>query len=163
MIRLGQIYTEVGTGGQDSYTLDGRSPFISQQLTTTGGFLDVAFPDGQTMKGTFYDNSGSVKDEFTIHKSGAPAFNTTNFKSFAINNTNATTTNATEGGFDIPNENSSKVNLNISDVSDIVTPVPFPSDDNQSSILNITDGNNPVVSNDSESNITKEVVEPHLW
>ena len=156
----GQIYTEVGTGGQDSYPLDGRSPFISQQLTTTGGFLDVAFPDGQTMKGTFYDNSGSVKDEFTIHKSGAPAFNTTNFKSFAINNTNATTTNATEGGFDIPNENSSKVNLNISDVSDIVTPVPFPSGDNQSSIMNNTNDDNPVVSNDSQSNITKEVVEP---
>jgi hypothetical protein len=161
---LGQIYTEVGTGGQDSYSLDGRSLFISQQLTTTGGFLDVAFPNGQTMKGTFYDNSGSVKDEFTIHKSGTtPASNATKLKSNAINSTNVLTTNATEAGFDIPNENSSKVNLNISDISDIpdiVTPVPTPSGDNQSGILNNTEGDNPVVSNDSQSNTTKEIVDP---
>ena len=73
----GQIYAEVGTGGQDSYSLDGRSSFISRQLTTAGGFLDVAFPNGQTMKGTFYDNSGSVKDEFTIKKSGTTPSNAT--------------------------------------------------------------------------------------
>ena len=74
----GQIYAEVGTGGQDSYSLDGRSSFISQQLTTAGGFLDVAFPNGQTMKGTFYDNSGSVEDEFTIKKSATTPSNATN-------------------------------------------------------------------------------------
>ena len=76
----GQIYTEVGTGGQDSYTLDGRSPFISQQLVSKGGFLDVAFPNKQTMKGTFYDNSGSIKDEFTIKKSGTTSSNSTKFQ-----------------------------------------------------------------------------------
>ena len=66
----GQIYAEVGTGGKESYSLDGKSSFISRQFTTSGGFLDVAFPSAQTMKGRFYDNSGDIKDEFTIEKSG---------------------------------------------------------------------------------------------
>lgn len=66
----GQIYAEVGTGGKDSYSLDSKHPFISDQFTTEGGFLDLAFPNEETMEGTFYDNNGSVKDEFTIHKSG---------------------------------------------------------------------------------------------
>ena len=108
---LGEIYAEVGTGGQDSYTLDGRSSFIARQLTTTGGFLDVAFPNEQTMKGTFYDNSGSIKDEFTIQKSGTTPLNAINVTSFssAANSTNLIITNSTEGSFQIPNENSSKV------------------------------------------------------
>ena len=67
---IGQIYAEVGTAGQESYPLDGKSSFVSRQFTTTGGFLDVAFPNGQTMKATFYDNSDGAKDEFTIEKSG---------------------------------------------------------------------------------------------
>ena len=79
----GQIYAEVGTGGKESYSLDGRSSFISQQFTTSGGYLDVAFPNGQTMKGTFHDNSGGVKDEFTIEKSGTTL-------SFAANDASST-------------------------------------------------------------------------
>ena len=35
------------------------------------------------MKGTFYDNSGSVKDEFTIQKSGTTPLNAINVASFS--------------------------------------------------------------------------------
>ena len=101
----GQIYAEVGTAGQESYSLDGTSSFIARQTTTTGGFLDVAFPNGQKMKGTFYDNSGSVKDEFTIQKSGPTPSNATNVTTFSIGNSSFSTANATEGTFQVPNEN----------------------------------------------------------
>ena len=37
----GQIYAEVGTGGQDTDSLDGRSSFISRQMTTSGDFLTL--------------------------------------------------------------------------------------------------------------------------
>ena len=57
------------------------------------------------MKGTFYDNSGSVKDEFTIQKSGTTSSNATNVTSFSIGNANVTMANATEGTFQVPNEN----------------------------------------------------------
>ena len=110
----GQIYTEVGTGGQDSYTLDGRSPFISQQLISKGGFLDVAFPNKQTMKGTFYDNSGSIKDEFTIKKSDTTSSNSTNVTSFSTSIANASTANSTEWKLDALNANGTAVDLNSS-------------------------------------------------
>ena len=153
MIRLGQIYTEVGTGGQDSYTLDGRSPFISQQLiSTTGGFLDVAFPNKQTMKGTFYDNSGSIKDEFTIKKSDTTSSNSTNVTSFSTSIANASTANSTEWKLDALNANGTAVDLNS---SLIASPLPIPSKDNQSILLNITD-DNLVGSNQSESNRIKD-------
>ena len=150
----GQIYTEVGTGGQDSYTLDGRSPFISQQLVSKGGFLDVAFPNKQTMKGTFYDNSGSIKDEFTIKKSDTTSSNSTNFTSFSASIANASTANSTEWKLDALNANGTAVDLNS---SVIASPLPIPSKDNQSSLLNITD-DNLVGSNQSESNRIKDHV-----
>ena len=153
-IRSGEIYTEVGTGGQDSYTLDGRSPFISQQLISKGGFLDVAFPDKQTMKGTFYDNSGSIKDEFTIKKSGTTPSNSPNFTSFSASIANASTANSTEWNLDALNPNGTSANLNR---SVIASPLPIPSKDNQSSLQNITD-DNLVGSNQSESNRIKDHV-----
>ncbi len=144
----GEIYAEVGTGGQSSYTLDGKYSFISRQLTTTGGYLDVAFPNGQTMKGTFYDNSGSVKDEFTIQKSGTNSSKSTNNTSLSNNTTKGITSNVTEG-FQALNANSSKVNWTLAKV-------PFPIEDNKSSHINNTD-DKTVVSNASENNRTKEV------
>lgn len=65
----GQIYTEVGTGGQSSYSLDSKFSFVNQQFTTSGGFLNLAFPNTSTLKATFYDNDGTSRDQFTIHKS----------------------------------------------------------------------------------------------
>ncbi len=66
----GQIYAEVGTAGKSKYSLEGKSPFIAEQFDTDVGFLNVAFPDDDTMEATFYDNTGSVKDEFSIQKTG---------------------------------------------------------------------------------------------
>lgn len=64
----GQIYMEVGTGGQNSYPLDGKSPFVYKQFTTKGGFLNLAFPNADSIQASFYDNDGTVKDQFTINK-----------------------------------------------------------------------------------------------
>jgi Big-like domain-containing protein/K319-like protein/calcineurin-like phosphoesterase family protein len=66
----GQIYAEVGTAGKSKYSLEGKSPFIAEQFDTDVGFLNVAFPDDDTMEATFYDNTGNVKDEFSIEKTG---------------------------------------------------------------------------------------------
>ena len=66
----GQIYAEVGTAGKSKYSLEGKSPFIAEQFDTDVGFLNVAFPNDEKMEATFFDNSGSVKDEFTIQKTG---------------------------------------------------------------------------------------------
>ena len=107
------------------------------------------------MKGTFYDNSGSVKDEFTIKKSGTTSSNATNVTSFSIGNANVTMANATEETFQVPNENSSTVNLNI---SNIIKSRPLPSYDNQSSMLNLTNSST-FVSNDSENNSTNGVID----
>src|SRR5207249_10279979 len=42
--------------------------YVYKQFTTSGGFLDLAFPNTQTLKASYYDNDGSIKDEFTINK-----------------------------------------------------------------------------------------------
>ena len=67
----GQIYTEVGTAGKSKYSLEGKSSFIAEQFDTNVGFLNVAFPDDKTMNAAFYDNSGNIKDKFTIKKTGS--------------------------------------------------------------------------------------------
>ena len=126
----------------------GREIFIYFSTIDYSWGIDVAFLNGQTMKGTFYDNSGSAEDEFTIQKSDTIPLNATNVTSFSISSANIPAANATEGEFDALNANGSKVNLNI---SGIVSPPPFLSEDNQSSLSD----DNTVVSNGSESNTTK--------
>ena len=89
------------------------------------------------MKGTFYDNSGSVKDQFTIKKwvqlrrtprIARPFYtNTTNGT-----NTNATNTNATGRDLNL-SANSTKVDT---DTSGVVIPLHPRPDDNQYSLLN---------------------------
>jgi len=63
----GSIYMVVGTGGQDSYPLNGQAPYIQNQFTAIPGFLKVDVSD-TSLKGTFFANDGTIKDTFAINK-----------------------------------------------------------------------------------------------
>jgi hypothetical protein len=63
----GSIYMVVGTGGQDSYPLNGQAPYIQNQFTGIPGFLKVDVSD-TSFKGTFFANDGTIKDTFAINK-----------------------------------------------------------------------------------------------
>jgi hypothetical protein len=66
----GQIYLVVGTGGVSSYSFLGKSPYIVKQFASTFGFLNVdVVNNGMTLRGTFYSNDGTVKDQFSITRS----------------------------------------------------------------------------------------------
>jgi hypothetical protein len=65
----GEIYIQVGTGGQSPYGLNSQASFTAVQFTNTYGYLDLnLINNGLTMKGTFYSNDGTTKDAFTITK-----------------------------------------------------------------------------------------------
>jgi predicted MPP superfamily phosphohydrolase len=67
----GQIYAIVGTGGINLHGLSGKSSFISSQQDTKFGILDIKITNGgNKLDAKFYDNTGSIKDQFTITKSG---------------------------------------------------------------------------------------------
>jgi hypothetical protein len=66
----GQVYLVVGTGGVSSYSFLEQAAYVAKQFTNSFGFLNVdVINDGKTLKGTFYSNDGSIRDQFTITKS----------------------------------------------------------------------------------------------
>jgi Icc-related predicted phosphoesterase len=66
----GEIYAIVGTGGINFYSLDGKKSFIASQQASRFGVLHLDITD-KKLAGTFLGNDGSVRDEFSITKSGA--------------------------------------------------------------------------------------------
>jgi predicted phosphodiesterase len=66
----GEIYAIVGTGGASFNSLDGKSSFIASQQASRFGVLHLDITDNK-LEGTFLGNDGSVRDEFSITKSGA--------------------------------------------------------------------------------------------
>src|SRR5437867_12073195 len=66
----GEVYVNVGTGGESHYPLENQAPFVETQDDNNYGFINIdIINSGKTMKGTFYTNGGSVLDAFTIDKS----------------------------------------------------------------------------------------------
>jgi predicted phosphodiesterase len=64
----GQIFAIIGTGGNFLFGFLDKAPYIATQFVEHG-FLNVDVIDnGLTMRGTFYTNDGTVKDQFTISK-----------------------------------------------------------------------------------------------
>ena len=64
----GQIFATVGTGGNTIYSFEDKAPYIVAQ-SVEYGFLNVdLIDDGLTMRGKFYTNAGTVRDQFTISK-----------------------------------------------------------------------------------------------
>ena len=68
----GIVFTTVGTGGVNFYSLEGKNPYVANQFAGKFGFLDIDISNGNPhtkLTGTFYDNKGSeIADEFTIEK-----------------------------------------------------------------------------------------------
>jgi predicted phosphodiesterase len=76
---VGQIFATVGTGGQSSYTFSSKDPAFVTQSPNMFGFLNIdMLNNGLTLKGTFFGNDGSTRDQFTIQKSSTPPACNTN-------------------------------------------------------------------------------------
>jgi len=70
----GEIYAVVGTGGINFHGLTGKPSFIASQQDIRFGALELKITGkGNMLEGTFYGNDGSVKDKFSITKSGKSA------------------------------------------------------------------------------------------
>jgi Calcineurin-like phosphoesterase len=67
----GQIFITIGTGGQSIFEFTDRKPYIVSQFDEGYGFLDITIRDGgKRLVGIFYENDGSIEDEFTVTKEG---------------------------------------------------------------------------------------------
>jgi predicted phosphodiesterase len=67
----GQIFITIGTGGQSIFEFTDRNPYVVSQFDEGYGFLDITIRDGgKRLTGIFYENDGSIKDEFTVTKEG---------------------------------------------------------------------------------------------
>jgi Icc-related predicted phosphoesterase len=70
----GEIYAVVGTGGINFHGLTGKPSFIASQQDIRFGALELKITgNGNMLEGSFYGNDGSVKDKFSITKSGKSA------------------------------------------------------------------------------------------
>jgi predicted phosphodiesterase len=63
----GEIYTIVGTGGQFPHQLQGQAPYVVTQTSNIFGFLEIDI-SGHDLKGIYFANNGTIKDQFTITK-----------------------------------------------------------------------------------------------
>jgi predicted phosphodiesterase len=67
----GQIFITIGTGGQSIFEFTDRKPYVVSQFDEGYGFLDITITDsGKRLVGIFYENDGSIEDEFTVTKEG---------------------------------------------------------------------------------------------
>jgi predicted phosphodiesterase len=67
----GQIFITIGTGGQSIFEFTDREPYVVSQFDEGYGFLDITITDGgKRLVGIFYENDGSIEDEFTVTKEG---------------------------------------------------------------------------------------------
>jgi predicted phosphodiesterase len=67
----GQIFITIGTGGESIFEFTDRKPYVVSQFDEGYGFLDITIRDGgKRLTGIFYENDGSIKDEFTVTKKG---------------------------------------------------------------------------------------------
>jgi hypothetical protein len=67
----GQIFITIGTGGQSIFEFTDRKPYAVSQFDEGYGFLDITITDGgKRLVGIFYENDGSIEDEFTVTKEG---------------------------------------------------------------------------------------------
>jgi hypothetical protein len=65
----GQIFTTVGTGGvNEIHNLVGKAPYVVTQFKGIGFLNLVIVNNGTKLVGKFLDNSGEVKDHFSITK-----------------------------------------------------------------------------------------------
>src|SRR5437867_11021653 len=65
----GEVYVNVGTGGESHYPLGNQAPFVETQDDNNYGFIDVDILNGgKAMKGTFYTNGNIALDTFMIDK-----------------------------------------------------------------------------------------------
>lgn len=81
----GQVYLVVGTGGRDFYSLNNTvTAYVANQFTGIPGYLDISIlNNGDTLKGYFYANDYSIKDQFSITKSDN-VITSTNASSFPL-------------------------------------------------------------------------------
>jgi hypothetical protein len=67
----GQIFITIGTGGESIFEFIDRKPYVVSQFDEGFGFLDITITDGgKRLVGIFYENDGSIEDEFTVTKEG---------------------------------------------------------------------------------------------
>jgi hypothetical protein len=67
----GQIFITIGTGGQSIFEFTDRKPYVVSQFDEGYGFLDITITDGgKRLVGIFYENDGSIEDEFKVTKEG---------------------------------------------------------------------------------------------
>jgi Calcineurin-like phosphoesterase len=67
----GQIFITIGTGGESIFEFNDRKPYVVSQFDEGYGFLDITITDGgKRLVGVFYENDGSIEDEFTVTKEG---------------------------------------------------------------------------------------------
>jgi len=65
----GEVYVNVGTGGESHYPLGNQAPFVETQDDNKYGFINIdIINNGKTMKGTFYTNGNIALDTFMIDK-----------------------------------------------------------------------------------------------
>jgi predicted phosphodiesterase len=85
----GEIFAIVGTGGINFHGLSSKSSFIASQQAIRFGALELMISAGGNMlEGKFYGNDGSIRDQFSITKSGSSSSavrsNTNPFASMSI-------------------------------------------------------------------------------
>ena len=67
----GQIFITIGSGGQSIFEFTDRKPYVVSQFDEGYGFLDITIRGGgKRLVGIFYENDGSIEDEFTVTKEG---------------------------------------------------------------------------------------------
>jgi Icc-related predicted phosphoesterase len=66
----GEIFAIVGTGGISFYSLDGKASIMAKQQAIRFGALELKVTD-KKLEGSFYGNDDSVRDQFSITKSGS--------------------------------------------------------------------------------------------
>jgi hypothetical protein len=72
----GEIYAVIGTGGIGFHHLVAQAHYMVYQQTTDFGFLNLDVTEGGTnLNAKFYDNDGSIRDQFTIIKPNSEGTN----------------------------------------------------------------------------------------
>ncbi len=69
----GQIYLEVGTGGQGLYTVGPAKPYTVTQFQDFGHLNIDVIENGTKFMAKFINNAGTTRDTFTITKSNLPS------------------------------------------------------------------------------------------
>lgn len=93
----GQIFTIVGTGGQNLDPLSGKASYVASQQNSKFGMLEIrVINDGTKLEGRYYTNDGSIFDQFSITKVNSPPISSNQAVTVTKNSQASITLSATD-------------------------------------------------------------------